>query len=165
VLEDIMKDVKAADQDYNLWIMLEQAHSAVVAAREKELSEHGVSMMKAEVLSIVDSIGDEATPAEISRWILRRSHSVSGLLDRMERDGLIKRAKDLHRKNLVRVTITEKGYKALNKSRDRKSIHRSMAAIPEGDRQKFYDQLEKIRDKALRQAGISKPPFPRSLSA
>ena len=159
-----MKDVKTTDKDNNLWIMLEHAHSAVVAAREKELSEHGVSMMKAEVLSVVDRIGDEATPAEISRWILRRSHSVSGLLDRMEKDGLIKRTKDLDRKNLVRVTITEKGYKALNKSREGKSIHRSMAAIPEENRQKFYDQLEKIRDRALKQTGISKPPFPRSLS-
>ena len=159
-----MKDVKITDADYNLWLMLEHAHSAMVAAREKELSEHGVSMMKAEVLSVVDRIGDEATPAEISRWILRRSHSVSGLLDRMEKDGLIKRTKDLHRKNLVRVTITKNGYKALNKSKEGKSIHRSMAAIPEGERQKFYDQLEKIMNKALRQAGISKPPFPKSLS-
>jgi DNA-binding MarR family transcriptional regulator len=160
----MMKNVKATDQDYNLLIMLEHAHSAVVAAREKELSQHGVSMMKTWVLFIVDRIGDEATPAEISRWILRRSHSVSGLLDRMEKDGLIKKTKDLKRKNLVRVTITEKGYKALNKSKDRKSIHRSMAAISEEDRQKFYNQLEIIRDKALRQTGISKPPFPRSLS-
>jgi DNA-binding MarR family transcriptional regulator len=164
MLEGKMKNVKATDQDYNLWIMLEHARSAVVAAREKELSQHGVSMMKAAVLFIVDSIGDEATPAEISRWILRKSHSVSGLLDRMEKDGLIKKTKDLHRKNLVRVTITEKGYKALNKSKDRKAIHRAMAAIPEEERQKFYNQLEKIRDKALRQAGISKPPFPKGLT-
>ena len=159
-----MKNLKPGDQDYNLWIMLEHARSAVVAAREKELNQYGISMMKAAVLFIVDSIGNEATPAEISRWILRKSHSVSGLLDRMEKDGLIKKTKDLHRKNLVRVTITEKGYKALNKSKDRKSIHRSMGVISDEERQKLYNQLEKIRDKALKIAGVSKPPYPKSLS-
>ena len=159
-----MKNEKPNDQDYNLWIMLEHARSAVVAAREKELNQYGISMMKAAVLFIVDSIGNEATPAEISRWILRKSHSVSGLLDRMEKDGLIKKTKDLHRKNLVRVTITEKGYKALNKAKDRKSIHRSMGVISDEERQKLYNQLEKIRDKALRIAGVSKPPYPKNLS-
>ena len=46
----MMKNVKAVDPDYNLWIMLEHARSAVVAAREKELGQYGVSMMKAAVL-------------------------------------------------------------------------------------------------------------------
>jgi DNA-binding MarR family transcriptional regulator len=158
-----MKEVSPYEQEFKMWVMLEQAHSAVFAAREKELTQYGTSPMKAAVLFIVQSIGKEATPAEIARWILRKSHTVCGLLDRMEKDGLITRAKDLPKKNLVRVTITAKGKKVLRQSMKRESIRRSFAVVPEKDRVKLYDQLTKLRDKGVKLSGFPKPPYPKSL--
>lgn len=158
-----MKESTTYEQEFKLWVMLEQAQSAVFAAREKELTQYGTSPMKAAVLFIVQSIGKEATPAEIARWILRKSHTVSGLLDRMEKDGLITKTKNLPKKNLVRVTITEKGKKALRNSMKRESIRRTFAAIPEKDREQLYAQLMKLRDKGLKLSGFPKPPYPKSL--
>lgn len=158
-----MKKDKQNEQDYKLWVMLEQAESAAFAAREKELAKYKTSPMQTEVLFIVEQIGPEATPAEISRWLLRRSHSVSGLLDRMEKDGLITKSKDLHRKNLVRVTITDKGYKALENARKRVFIQRIMSVLSDEERPQFYKMLEKVRNRALKLAAISpKPPYPKS---
>ena len=156
-----MKKSHSDDKDYNLWVMLEQARTAMGTARDKELYHYKISFMKAAVLFIVDAIGNEATPAEISRWILRRSHSVSGLLDRMEKDGLIKKTKDLPRRNLVRVTLTDKGRQSLKDSMKRESIHNVMAILSESEYKQLYSLLEKVRDKALKEAGISPtPPFP-----
>ena len=157
------KETAPYEQEFKLWVMLEQAQSAVFAAREKELAQYGISPMKAAVLFIVKSIGSKATPAEIARWILRKSHTVSGLLDRMEKDGLITKAKNLPKKNLVRVTITPKGHKALLQATKREYVRRIFAAIPEKDRQQLYDQLEKLRDKGLKLSGFPKPPYPESL--
>lgn len=151
------------EQEFKLWLMLEQAHSAIFAAREKDLTQYGTSPMKAAVLFIVQSIGREATPAEIARWILRKAHTVSGLLDRMEKDGLITKAKNLPKKNLVRVTMTEKGKKTLRNTMKRESIRRIFTAIPQKDRQQLYAQLEKLREKGLKLSGFAKPPFPESL--
>jgi len=106
----------ARNKEDDIWIMLDQAHAAIYADREKELRQYNLSTMKSAVLFCINQIGSEVTPAELSRWLLRRSHSVSGLLNRMEKDGLIKKTKDLHRKNLVRVTITEKGKQAYKDS-------------------------------------------------
>lgn len=157
------KETALYEQEFKLWVMLEQAQSAVFAAREKELAQYGISPMKAAVLFIVKSIGSKATPAEIARWILRKSHTVSGLLDRMEKDGLITKAKNLPKKNLVRVTITPKGNKALLQATKREYVRRIFAAIPEKDRHQLYDQLEKLRDKGLKLSGFPKPPYPESL--
>jgi len=118
--------------------------------------------MKAAVLFIVDSIGDEATPAEISRWLLRKSHSVSGLLDRMEKDRLITKTKNLHKKNLVRVTITEKGRKALALSLKRESINNTLSILSKEEQEQLYSSLEKVRDLALKEAAVTfKPNYPK----
>lgn len=163
IVKRTIKKSNLYEKEFKLWVMLEHAHSAVFAAREKELAQYGTSPMKTAVLFIVQSIGSEATPAEIARWILRKSHTVSGLLDRMEKDGLITRTKDLPKKNLVRVTITAKGKKVLRQSMKRESTRRIFAVIPEKDRQQLYAQLEKLRDKGVKLSGFPKPPYPKSL--
>ncbi len=157
------KETAPYEQEFKLWVMLEQAHSAIFASLEKELAQYGISPMKAAVLFIVKNVGSEATPAEIARWIMRKSHTVSGLLDRMEKDGLITKAKNLPKRNLVRVTITPKGQKALRQAMKREYIRRIFATIPERDRQQLYDQMEKLRDKGLKLSGFPKPPYPESL--
>ena len=156
-----MKGTIATDELFNLWTMLEQVHSGITLARDRELEQHGLSTIKASALFIIDSIGNEATPAEISRWILRRPHSVSGLLDRMEKDGLIKKTKNLHKKNLVRVTITPKGRQAYNISLKRKTINQVLTALTDDERKELYSFLDRLRNKSLKVAGIThKPPFP-----
>jgi DNA-binding MarR family transcriptional regulator len=156
-----MKKVTSSyDQEFELGIMLEQAQQSVFASRERELAQYAVSPMKAAVLYIVDQIGNEATPAEISRWILRRSHTVSGLLDRMEKDGLIIKKKNLSKKNLVRVTITEKGKKALKQAAKRDTQKKIFSSLAQKDKEQLYSLLLKIRDKGLKLSGFPKPPYP-----
>jgi DNA-binding MarR family transcriptional regulator len=160
-----MKNSYSEDEVYNLWTMIEQVHSGITLARDRELEPHGLSTIKAAALFIIDAIGEEATPAEISRWILRRPHSVSGLLDRMEGEGLIRKSKDLQKKNLVRVTITPQGRKAYNQSLKKKAINQILAALTVQERHQLYTCMDKLRTKALKVAGINyKPPFPPSPS-
>ena len=100
-------------------------------ARTRELFQYGITPAEAAVLVIVQAIGEKATPAEISRWLFREPHSISGLLARMEKQGLVRKVKDLDRKNLVRVVITEKGQQAYQQSTKRESIHRIMSSLSE----------------------------------
>jgi len=158
-----MKEANLYEEEFKLWVMLEQTSSAIFAAREKDLAKYKTSPMKVAVLYAVQQIGKEATPAEIARWILRKSHTVSGLLDRMEKDGLITRKKNLPKKNLVRVTMTEKGKKTLKNSMKRESTKKIFAALSKEDRKQLYTQLEKLRAKGLKLSGFPKPPFPKSL--
>ncbi len=158
-----MESLLSEDQGYELWWLILHMRRAMYKARTRELLQYGITPEEAAVLLVVRSIGQRATPAEISRWLLREPHSVSGLLRRMEKKGLLKRVKDLERRNLIRVTITKKGREAYNQSTERGSIHRIVSAISKEDCQKMKVCLEKLWVKALEELGTDyKPPFPSS---
>ena len=150
-------DMLIEDEDYKLLLLLEQASDAIAKAREKELRQFGVSLTEGRTLFVVKGIGNSATPGEISRRPLRTPHGVSGLLNRMEKGGLVRKAKDLDRKNLVRVVITEKGQEAYEQWLKREAIHRIMSSLGEEERQQLGLCLQKLRSKALRELNRSRP--------
>lgn len=156
-----MHDVTSADRDYELWVLLHQTKDTIYKARDKELHRFGLSPMMAATLFIVQAISGPATPNEISRWLFREPHSVFGLLTRMEKQGLVTRTKDLEKKNMVRVTLTEKGRQALDLSTERQVIHQIFSSLSEEQRQQLTSCLRVLLDKALDQLGMDrKLPFP-----
>lgn len=151
----------ASGRDYELWVLLHQACDAMTRARENELKPFAISKMWAGVLFIVKAAKVPATPAEISRWLFREPHTVSGLLNRMEKEGLVRKVKDLERKNLIRVVITEKGEEAYCRSRKLKAIHKILSCLPQEERDNLRAYLETLRNKALEEVGVRhRLPFP-----
>ena len=149
------------DKDYELWVLLAQAREAMYKARQEELRRYNLSPRQSAVLFIIRAIGDKVTPAEISRWLLRESHSVSEIINRMEKKGLLKKVRDLDRKNLVRIELTEKGSEAYNQAIKRDSIHTIVSALSDEERRQFSSTLKTIRDKALKETGKElRTPFP-----
>jgi DNA-binding MarR family transcriptional regulator len=151
----------STDKDYNLWVLLRQTRDAMAKARERELEKYGISSIQAAVLFTIKAIGPEATPAEISRRLVREPHSVSGLLNRMQKQGLIKRVKDLPKRNMVRVVMTQKGEEAYLQSTKRLSMHETISVLSDEERNQLWNSLEKLRDRAMKLAGIGyELPFP-----
>jgi len=138
------------DQDYDLWVLLNQAQNLMMNARDIELMEYGTTAMQAAVLFITNAVGEETIPAEISRWLLRKPATISGLLDRMEKAGLAERVKDLPRKNLVRIRLTEKGKQVYKQSLKRASLHKIMSCLSEEERQQLASILVKLRNGATK---------------
>ncbi len=156
-----MKNSQSTDQNYNLWTLLAQTREAMFKAGQKELRRYNITGRKAAVLFIIQAIGYEATPAEIARWLFRESHTVSELLNRMEKQGLVRKVKDLDRKNLVRVELTAKGQEARSLIMKREAIHRIMSSLSEKQRQQLTSLLRTLRDTALKELTIvRKIPFP-----
>jgi DNA-binding MarR family transcriptional regulator len=143
-----MPDISTVDRDYDLWVLLNQAQNLMMNARDIELMEYGTTAMQAAVLFITNAVGEETIPAEISRWLLRKPATISGLLDRMEKAGLVERVKDLPRKNLVRIRLTEKGKQAYKQSLKRGSLHKIMSCLSDEERQKLASILVKLRNRA-----------------
>lgn len=148
-----MKSSPYPDLDYP-WVMLHQARDAIFKVREKELKKYGISATKASVLFNIQAIGYKATPSEIARHLLRESHSVSSILDRMEKQGLVKKVKDLDRKNMVRVYLTDKGQKVYDKAAKRESICEIISCLSDEERRQLISSLKKLRNKALKQLGL-----------
>ena len=138
------------DKDYILWVLLLQARDGMLRAREKELSQYGVSTMDVSVLNAIYLIGDNTTPAEISRWIFREHNTVGSLLSRMEKKGLITKTRDSDRRNMWRVSLTEKGQNAYHQSVKRESVHAIMSILSKNERQRLELYIRKLRDESLK---------------
>jgi DNA-binding MarR family transcriptional regulator len=150
------------DEDQDLWLLLTHARYAVFRAREKELLRYGVSPEQMGLLFVVQALGNRATPATIARHILRQPHTVSALVDRMARRGLVKKVKDLDRKNLVRVVMTEKGQTAYEFSTKRGPIHRIMNTLSAEEKSELKSYLKKLLTKARKEIGLDQDELPSS---
>ena len=159
-----MQPFASSDPKYQLWALLAQARRALLNVRQKELKPYGISAKKSALIRAVEAMTDRtATPAEISRWLFREPHTISELVTRMERQGLVSRAKNLDSKKLVRVSLTEKGREICNQSKKLGSIRRILSCLSEEEQQQLLSYLFRLREEALKELGIKyKLPFPTS---
>ena len=155
-----MENLASADQDYALWLLLLKVRRGISKTREKELNPYGITPEQAGILFIVQALNNRTTPAEISRLTLREPHTVSVLISRMEKKGLVQKIRDMDKKNMIRIAINEKGEQAYNHSSRRTPIHNIMSALSEAERQQLTSLLQRLRDRALKELGeYYKPPF------
>ena len=139
-----------ADKDYTLLTSLLQVADLFVKIRERELLPQNLSATAAEILFLVEAMGKDVTPAKISRMLLREPHSVSGILMRMEKNGLLKRTKNMERKNLIRITLTARGEKALSQAMKQTGTAHVLSKLTDDQRSKLKRTLN-----VLKEAGIA----------
>ncbi len=146
------------NKNYSTWILLDQARAAIARARELELGQYGLSVVHVTVLSYLVMKNRSLTIDEISRWNLREPHSVSTLISRMEKIGLVKKEKVPGDKKL-RITLTDKGREIHSKLTYR-SIDMALSILSDEEKDQMSAYLERVRDHTCHLLGIDfKPPF------
>ena len=138
------------DLAVGLWMMLRRTGRLVAKARQRELGKYDISDDASAVLFTVSSLGRQAIPAAISRYLFLEQHSVSQLLTRMEKDGLIRRVRDLERRNYVRIELTAKGRDAFRKSSRQRSTKLIMSVLTDEEQQQLWLMLVRLRDRAIK---------------
>jgi len=150
------------DEFEDLYHLFARSRYLTFRAREKELQRYGLTPEQAQVLATAQKLGDKATPAEISRTLLRQPHTISAMVNRMQMNGLVKKVKDLDRKNLIRVTLTKKGSEAYKLTTKRGPIRRILSTLNEEEREAFKVYLDKIMMKAREELGMDRDELPPS---
>lgn len=158
-MKDEVKSTYFCDHDYNVWLLFHHTWRAMFKARERELLAFKITPEQAEVLLAVQALGANATPANISRSTLREPHTISGIIDRMVGKGLITKNKDMERRNLVRIELTEKGIDAYELSTQRRAIFDVMSELNPKERRLLCCMLERLQAKALKVLGVEERPF------
>ena len=143
------KYVPFLDSSYNLYTLIYLTQIALFRTRYNEVRELGVTSMEAALLLVVKGLGEQANPAEISRWMMRKRPTVSGLLDRMERNGLVIREGYNHNRKLKKVIMTPKGREALDQIVKRDSFRTIISSLSDEEYAQLWSLLEKLKDKAV----------------
>jgi DNA-binding MarR family transcriptional regulator len=149
-----MYDLQLSDKALSTWALLRQTWTVMDKAAATRLSKVGLTPEKVAVLWICRDFPGIVTTAEIARILTRQSQSVTGLLNRMEEEGLITRTPKRKGRPFTEVRMTPRGeeacavgvtvLKALIKetestlsSRERQQLHRLLGLL----RQQMVDSL------------------------
>jgi len=154
-----MKRFSVDSLEFKLCILLSQANHFLTRVQERELRQIGASRMEFSVLFALNNIGPSATPNSISQWIGRTPHSTSMLLTRMEKSGLVSRKRDMKDKTRVRIVPTVKGQEIYEKSQDIHVVYQLVSTISRENLKQLASNLETLRDAAIKELGVPKPPF------
>ena len=103
------------------------------------------------VLVAMKYIRGPARPTDVAEWIGRSTNSVSMMLDRMVKSGLVRRTRDRIDRRVVHVVATSKGENALKLAipASWEFIQKIMLPMSQADRKTFARLLEAIRYETL----------------
>jgi DNA-binding MarR family transcriptional regulator len=119
----------------------------LLALNDQFLSSQGVRPGRFNLLMIAGHCEDPVSPAELADCTGVTRATVSGLLDGMERDGLVVRKSDPADRRQVRVHVTPEGKQLLDRIRPAycRWFSDLVASLTETERQLLISLLEKIQ--------------------
>jgi len=156
-----MEDYIITDHKHMLGTLVQQVRDLLVKAKNNDLKQFDITVRQLAVLDIISILGNKATPTEISMRLLRQPHSISSLLARMEKRGLVTRAVNPEMKKSVNISLTKKGRQVLNNAMETETVREIMSCLTEKELQQLITSLKELRNTAIdKLSRTNSPPFP-----
>jgi DNA-binding MarR family transcriptional regulator len=149
-------DKEAVKNETTPLMTLVDAANVAQRGLEKRLSHLQLSVAQERILALVYFAKESLTPSMLAALLLQETHSVSGLLNRLEDRDLITRTRDRQDRRVVWVGLTAKGKKvaeeAIQISRDMSAEYKKVFQGPGVD--KLIAMVQEVRDLGFRIAGV-----------
>ena len=146
-----MYDFEFTETAMGTWAVLRQTWIAVNKAAELKLAKVGLTPEKAAVLWACRAYPGTLTPAEIARLVFRENQTIAGLLNRMEKEGLVTRVPKRKGHPFTEVKLTPKGEKLSGPGIEILSalIKGLVAEMPVEEQKQLQKSLKKLRQKMM----------------
>jgi DNA-binding MarR family transcriptional regulator len=128
--------------------ILHQVNNSLNKCEAEVFKKVEVSLPQYMVLEAINYIGNSCTPSEVADWMDRNANSITLLIDRMEKGGLVTRVRDLKDRRVIRLSITKKGravYKRANKPH-KQLLKEMIPTLDTGELRELIRLLRKILD-------------------
>ena len=150
---------------HELFMLIYQASHSMIRALSWEMEEKaGLTFTQATVIFAVKLMRETPTPAAIARWLFRERNSVTRILRQMEEQGLVSLTRDLEKKNMIRVSLTEKAessYRMASQLREDVIDNVIMASLTPEEYAAMWSGAWKLRATSAKMLGPRKRfPFP-----
>ncbi len=146
----MMKKSKAngpTRNDFGLWRLLDHTRFMIARAREMELAKFNLTPEQSHVLYILSQKGGTSTINEIVEITMRQHHSISTLINRMTRQGLVKKIRNPNDYRKYDVVATEKGQNLIKKV-TQESINMTFTCLSEQDKKELETHLRCLLGRA-----------------
>jgi DNA-binding MarR family transcriptional regulator len=140
---------KFENLDKGAWLLLRQVPNLVSRCEDQVFSKHGLTTERHAVLMVIKHIHGPVRPTDVARWLDLSVNSVSMIIDRMVRAGLVKRTRDRKDRRTVFLTATDKAEKAyaLASVAGWELIQEILTPLSDKDKRTLIKVLELLRDK------------------
>jgi len=145
------KEPKGESQELNAWMLLQQTRDLIFRCEDRVLNRCGLTTEQYEVLLAIKYLDEPVRATDIGRWLGHKVNTVSMIVERMVKAGLVDRMRDLPDRREVRVAITAKGEQAFTSGSPAVSelIETIWSSLPSDDAHTLFRLLEVLRDRAL----------------
>jgi DNA-binding MarR family transcriptional regulator len=135
--------------DKGAWVLLRQTYTLVLKCEDRVFGEHGLTTEQHAVLMAIKHINGPVRPTDVARWLDRSVNSVSMIIDRMVKAGLVRRVRDRKDRRTVFLTITSKAEKAyvMATVAGWGLIQEVLSPLSDEDKLTLIRLLETLRDK------------------
>jgi MarR family 2-MHQ and catechol resistance regulon transcriptional repressor len=139
------------DVTVRLWLFAFQTGDLLKMCTEQLFAEYNITTEQYDVLVSVKYLGDHVNITGIASWLKRSTNSVSMIVDRMVKAGLVKRTRDRADRRVVYVAITSKGENILELANPRcwEVIKEILSPLSYEDRRTFVSLFDVINRKTL----------------
>jgi MarR family transcriptional regulator for hemolysin len=154
-------DLEFTDHALTTYILVRQSWLAMNRYAETKLAKVGVTPEKFLVLWACRDYPGPLIPAEIARIAHRENQTIAGLLNRMEKEGLVERIPKRKGNPFTEIKITTKGDKVLTAALPvfRSVISELLSDMPVQKQKECQGWHRELRDKALNRLHlVAEPP-------
>ncbi|MDH4366609.1 MAG: MarR family winged helix-turn-helix transcriptional regulator, partial [Dehalococcoidia bacterium] len=111
-----MADVRPSLAVLKSWRQVYQTYNLLKQCQDQICGEYGLTVEQYSVLVVLNYAGGSARVTDIAEWLVHSANSISMIVDRMVKVGLVKRTRDRVDRRVVWVTPASKGNAALKQA-------------------------------------------------
>ena len=136
-------------------LLLQRTRDMVFYCEDHVCSEYGLTVEQYTVLVAIKYFDDPVRPTDVGRWVGHKVNTVSMIVDRMVKAGLVKRIRDLPDRREVRLVITKKGEEAFKPATPVvwSLIEDITSPLSDEEKRTLIRLLEKVRDRTVEHLG------------
>jgi DNA-binding MarR family transcriptional regulator len=134
-----------------LWLFLIQTSDLLRACTDQLFRKYKMTSEQYDVLVSVKYLGDRVNMTDMAAWLRRSPNSVSMLVDRMVKAGLVRRTRDRRDRRVVYVTATSKGEDMVGRANPTtlELIQELLSPLSPDDRGTFLNLFRIVERRAL----------------
>jgi DNA-binding MarR family transcriptional regulator len=106
-------DSESKNTVLRLWLLLHRVRDMLFLCEDSLFAKYGLTTEQLGLLGAVKTLGGSPRPTDLAQRLERSPNSISMLVDRMVKAGLVRRTRDRKDRRTVFVSATSKGEKAV----------------------------------------------------
>jgi len=145
------RNSESGDTVLRVWLLLHRVRDTLVLCEDSVFGKYGITTEQFAVLAAVQSRGGSLRPTDLASILERSPNSVSMLVDRMVKAGLVKRTRDRIDRRVINVTLTDKGKKAVEPAAPAgwELVQRILSPLSDQDKHTLAGLLETVKCECL----------------